>query len=241
MNAPTSLHEKAFHFAVQSAYQSLRSGQKRAARRWAEQAAGIDANREEPWLILASVASPKASIRYLDEALRVNPGSKRAREGMHWAVRRLRAQGTALPARIPRRPVIQLTVAPSDYLQRRSVILPWMAAAAFLILIIAGWFYSPALSQALAAPREAAFSIAGLVQATPTPAPTFTPTNTPTPTPTNTPTQTPTTTPTITPTQTPTNTSTNTPTQTPTNTNTPTIPAVCIDGCRSEVRGVPYP
>jgi lipoprotein-anchoring transpeptidase ErfK/SrfK len=45
---------------------------------------------EDPWLILAAVASPKASLQYIQRALKINPESARARRGMQWAMERLR-------------------------------------------------------------------------------------------------------------------------------------------------------
>jgi len=47
---------------------------------------------EEPWLILAAVGSPRASVAYLEKALRINPHSERARKGMQWAVGRLQKE-----------------------------------------------------------------------------------------------------------------------------------------------------
>lgn len=78
------------HQALLKAQRAVQNGDRRAARRWAEIAASISPQREEPWLILAALASPRASIRYLGRALEINPGSERARRGMHWAVERLR-------------------------------------------------------------------------------------------------------------------------------------------------------
>lgn len=253
MTTSPSQQEQAFHFALKSAYSALRSGQKRSARRWAEQAAALMPDREEPWLLLASVASPKASIHYLEEALRINPASERARKGMHWAVRRLRAEqppapvepeptpeataetviaeieaaGIPEPAPEPPRPVIQQMVRREDQYRKRSIFMPLVAAVLALLLLVSGWFAAPVLYQALAAPQFAAFSIANLLQ----PTPTEIPTETPLPTATETPTETPLPTDTITPlpsltplptnTPTPTETPTATPTETPIPTNTP--------------------
>jgi hypothetical protein len=66
-------------------------------------AAALCPDLEEPWLILAAVSSPRASVVYLEQALRINPKSERARMGMHWAVERLRKEtgksvSTATPA-----------------------------------------------------------------------------------------------------------------------------------------------
>ena len=51
--------------------------------------AGRDLLMLVPWLLLAAVASPQASLGYLKRALQVNPNSPRARKGMEWAMKRL--------------------------------------------------------------------------------------------------------------------------------------------------------
>jgi lipoprotein-anchoring transpeptidase ErfK/SrfK len=76
--------------ALLNAKRALQLGDRQAARRWAESAASICPELEEPWLIQAAVASPRASVAYLERALQINPHSVRARKGMHWAVERLR-------------------------------------------------------------------------------------------------------------------------------------------------------
>jgi len=75
--------------ALQNAREALRSGDRSAARRWAEQAAKLAPQLEDPWLILAAVASPKASIAFIERALQISPDSPRARKGMQWALKRL--------------------------------------------------------------------------------------------------------------------------------------------------------
>jgi len=78
--------------ALLNAQRAGQRGDRQAARRWAEKAVALCPDLEEPWLILAAVASPRASIAYLERALRINPHSERARKGMHWAVGRLRKE-----------------------------------------------------------------------------------------------------------------------------------------------------
>ena len=75
--------------AIQNARDALRSGDRSSARRWAEQAAKLAPQLEDPWLILASVASPHASVSFIERALQINPNSPRARKGMEWALKRL--------------------------------------------------------------------------------------------------------------------------------------------------------
>jgi lipoprotein-anchoring transpeptidase ErfK/SrfK len=75
--------------ALKNAREALRSGDRSAARRWAEQAAKFAPQLEDPWLILAAVANPKASVAFIERALQINPDSPRARKGMQWALKRL--------------------------------------------------------------------------------------------------------------------------------------------------------
>ena len=78
------------HLAVEHARDALRENRRSDARQWAEQAARLAPNTEDPWLILAAVASPKSSLEYIQKALKINPNSARARKGMEWAMQRLR-------------------------------------------------------------------------------------------------------------------------------------------------------
>lgn len=80
--------------ALLNARRAVQQGDRQAARRWAEIAAAVCPDLEEPWLILAAVGSPRASVAYLERALRINPQSERARQGMHWAAGRLRKETT---------------------------------------------------------------------------------------------------------------------------------------------------
>lgn len=75
--------------AVEGARQALRDGRRTEARQLAERAAELAPQMEDPWLILAAVASPRASVEYIRQALQINPNSPRARRGMEWARARL--------------------------------------------------------------------------------------------------------------------------------------------------------
>jgi lipoprotein-anchoring transpeptidase ErfK/SrfK len=77
--------------SVEKAREALRNGNRTEARQWAEHAASLAPEMEDPWLILAAVASPRASVEYVERALRINPNSERARRGMDWARQRLQA------------------------------------------------------------------------------------------------------------------------------------------------------
>ena len=74
--------------SLKQAYDALERGDKHAARYWAQVTAAKVPGMEDPWLILAAVASPKASLAYLERALAINPNSQRARDGLKWAYER---------------------------------------------------------------------------------------------------------------------------------------------------------
>jgi lipoprotein-anchoring transpeptidase ErfK/SrfK len=193
------------HHALHQAQLALKKGDRRAARRWAEQAAALSPHLEEPWLLLAAIASPRASVAYLKHALEINPQSQRARKGIHWAVQRWR---TSPPPARPRRQIVAGRISPQQLTQKRPAVLPW---AMLVFLIVAGllvWFGTPTFSMAISEPKPIAQMEVQKSTLTPTPTVTFTasPTPTLTPTPTDTPTPTPTFTPTDTPTPLPTDT-----------------------------------
>jgi lipoprotein-anchoring transpeptidase ErfK/SrfK len=87
-----------FRKILLNAHQALQRGERHAARRWAERAVELVPDSEDAWLILAAVASPRASINYLQKALEINPNSQRAQRGMQWALERLGRQPSGTPA-----------------------------------------------------------------------------------------------------------------------------------------------
>ena len=87
--------------SVEKAREALRNGNRTEARQWAEHAASLAPQMEDPWLILAAVASPSASVDYIRTALKINPNSRRARKGMEWAMQRLRDNPEPPPLRLP--------------------------------------------------------------------------------------------------------------------------------------------
>ncbi|HSQ16159.1 MAG TPA: L,D-transpeptidase [Anaerolineales bacterium] len=202
--------------ALQKAHQAFRLGDHLATRYWAQQAARLAPEQEEPWLWLAYVATPRASVDYIQHALSINPKSQRARQAMHWAVKRLRAtQAISELRRAPTRPLrpsIPVSSSPTRPLPRPAPasrkVLPWLLPALVILLAIAAWLGYPWLvsvsARAFGAPASR-FVVAQVDKATYTPSPTLTPTATftPTATPTVTPTPTPTDTPTPQPTDTP--------------------------------------
>jgi lipoprotein-anchoring transpeptidase ErfK/SrfK len=82
--------------AVMHARDALRHGDLTQARQWAERAADLAPQSEDPWLILAAVASPRESMNFIRKALQANPQSPRARKGMEWALARLRGTPEAV-------------------------------------------------------------------------------------------------------------------------------------------------
>jgi lipoprotein-anchoring transpeptidase ErfK/SrfK len=75
--------------ALSYAREALKNGAIKEARQWAERSAELAPQSEDPWLILAAVASPRESVEYIRKALEVSPDSPRAKKGMEWALQRL--------------------------------------------------------------------------------------------------------------------------------------------------------
>jgi LysM repeat protein len=69
---------------IEAAMHAMKVGDRRTARRYAEQAAALAPQAEQPWLLLAYLASPKAAQYYLDRALQVNPTSSRVLAAQEW-------------------------------------------------------------------------------------------------------------------------------------------------------------
>jgi ATP-binding cassette subfamily B multidrug efflux pump len=74
---------------IQQAYRALQMNRKAEARQIAEETVRLYPQYEASYLILAALATPRESLEYLIKALQVNPSSKRAREGLTWALNRL--------------------------------------------------------------------------------------------------------------------------------------------------------
>jgi lipoprotein-anchoring transpeptidase ErfK/SrfK len=190
-----------FDMALHKAWEALRQNRPREARRWAEQAARLDSQREEPWLVLAALAAPRASLAYVDKALQINPHSQAARKGRHWAIQRLRKENpNTIPETIPVLPRLSTAA----ITRNKPAYLPLLAIALLLVLGIILWFGSPYFLVSTQG-AGAGFPAAALALVKPS----LTPTATDTPTATLTPTQTAS--PTITPTETPTALHTETP------------------------------
>jgi lipoprotein-anchoring transpeptidase ErfK/SrfK len=140
--------------AIQNAREALRDGNRGAARRWAEQAAKLAPQLEDPWLILASVASPRASVAFIEKALQINPESPRAHKGMQWALKRLQevpSEGKKLDETTKQVKAAKRSVPPKK--ARRGMVYPiLLLALGCMVLLVAAWTAStsPALASILA-------------------------------------------------------------------------------------------
>jgi lipoprotein-anchoring transpeptidase ErfK/SrfK len=183
--------------AIEQAREALRRGDRAAALKWGQEAARLAPESEDPWLILAAVASPQVSVNYIKRALELNPDSARARRGMQWAMQRLQAvpaPTSALPAQTP------VPAQPKQPAGKKSsrFLLPGLllALGCMVVIFAAGTALSrPALAairslgetrETVPAPRPQSWAQAELPKPTytatafiPTEAPTWTPTSEP--------------------------------------------------------------
>lgn len=187
------------------AKEAFAAGRRNDARRLARKAAHLAPEKEEPWLLLAALATPRGSIAYLREALAINPRSSRAIKGLRWAEQRAKAQRNSQNQHLPRGAAITMPRIGSTALMALMLL-----TTAFALFV---WLRPPSVDEGVRFVGAAAAKELGSLfgTATNSPTPSATPTSTSTPTPTPTPTNTPTQTPSFTPTNTP------TPTATPTN------------------------
>jgi lipoprotein-anchoring transpeptidase ErfK/SrfK len=78
--------------AILNARKAFRDGDKHSVRRWAVKAASLNPEAEEPWLLLAAIAQPRASVAYLEQALKINPNNQRAVQALIWARQQVNSQ-----------------------------------------------------------------------------------------------------------------------------------------------------
>jgi lipoprotein-anchoring transpeptidase ErfK/SrfK len=206
--------------ALSKARDHLRTKNIPEALHWAKLLIDIAPDQEEGWLILAACSQPEDSVRYLIKALEINPGSQRARQGMDWAIKRLRKLKQEKQS-----PVINPLIEQAKIRQptkTRSGNTLWIKVAGLIVLftliIFGTWFVFPSIKTVFARQPVSQRPVGVIQKLTITPTATATATSTATPTATATATATPTNTPTSTPT------STSTPTFTPTFTPRPTMP-----------------
>lgn len=234
MNLPA---DPEFQSALSNAWSALKHKDFAGARYWAQTAARLSPESEDPWLILAAISSPDASVAYLEHALELNPQNPHAQEGLHWAKERAQKASAekqetgASVAPAPTSPASPkhsptwfsspaITTSPAASVPASSVkpATPARKRGSWALLVVLIMLAAAAVLAWFAVPRlvAAARSSAAPIQANQLGKPTLTPTNTPTLTPTLTPTPTPTFTPTPTATNTPT--ATKKPTKKPTRT-----------------------
>jgi hypothetical protein len=200
---------------LKQAYEALQRGDKQAARHLAQVAARMAPQMEAPWLILAAVARPRASIAYLERALMINPHSERARKGLEWVHRQLNTQVLPLMRKggisgyQAEQPVLSKTAAPKEKSSRQvpsrarsNRRFPRLFLLGLLVLcVLAAWVFWPGTNySASAAMRNLPATLqdnpllswmqANLAKPTSTPLPTATFTQTVPPSPTSSPTAT---------------------------------------------------
>lgn len=192
---------------LKNAKAALKAGNKLEARSWARKAVALLPENEEAWLIMAALASPRASLEYINKALEINPNSQRALNGKKWALARQQEkppQDTRVSAsKANIEPTPTLIPVSNDMLASESEIKKpfnwrWVTTPALVMLLVV----SVALSIQYLLPEQLNASqidqFAGEAAKetyTPSPTATYTPTSTPTPTFTLTPTSTSTATP----------------------------------------------
>lgn len=185
--------------AIANANQAIQAGDDQLALQWAGHAASLAPDQEEPWLLLASLSKPRASLEYARRALAINPGSERAQREFALAVERARAQEAQPPKPVAKYHLPGATAG----IRRKWFTFPLLAALLLFAVAMVVWGPVPEVSAMINLPTatEVVVAAARANPLTPTPTPTFTLTPTPTSTPTSTPTRTPR--PTRTPTNTP--------------------------------------
>jgi len=153
--------------ALSYARQALKNGELAEARVWAERAAKLAPQSEDPWLVLAAVGSPRESVEYLRKALELNPTSPRAIKGMGWAAKRLEQtpEAEVSPQRQEQSKVTNeaLTQSPEKNVseknpKKRNLLLPiLLIATGCAVLLFAAWsaVNSPVMASILnmAAPK----------------------------------------------------------------------------------------
>ncbi len=174
---------------LKRASKALRSGDKQMARKWAAKAASIDNNDEKPWILLGMLGTPQASLEYFLHALKINPESKRAQQGMRWAIRRGLSRGVINEETAHK----FLTMAESTHSAPGRIQTAFKFASVATFLVITGlgvwiWWGLPGIAQAAIEPETASAILPNELGDIMEPIPTEMPsaTSTPIPSPTNT-------------------------------------------------------
>ncbi len=196
--------EDSYTQAIRKAKHALNLGERGEARRWAQIAARLSPDRDEPWLILASVSSPEASVEYLKRAQSINPHSEKVKAGMAWAQTRLREkQASTKPS--PKN-LVDPQINKQSFIQFQSSPILWGILLVIVMFIGSFWGWNTQFipKRDLTPPKSIPISENQFDKETRTPTSTPTATETPLPTSTPLPTETPIPSPTPPPTATPT-------------------------------------
>jgi len=105
---------------VGEARTAIQRGDPDHAYQLAQNAAGLIANREDAWLILAALVEPDKSLDYIHKALEANPESSRARRGLEWARKRLEVS-SRLESVQPVQPAIKLHDVDQEQIRESSM------------------------------------------------------------------------------------------------------------------------
>jgi len=229
--------------AIKNAFKAVRTGNRKEAIRWTNLAVAQNPKEEDPWLLMAYLASPDQSIEYLQHVLKLNPLSKRAKKGMVWALNRLNQDESKKTRKFPESELLEITQKmaaraasrqPKNiskikqdkstglFPQEQKIIGGFFVFLSIIFISFMVWLTSPDIVQGSFQNSNNSHEPALVLKASQTSTNTATPINTPTNTATATPTDTPTNT--ATPTSTPTFTPTFTSTPAPTNTARPKPP-----------------
>jgi lipoprotein-anchoring transpeptidase ErfK/SrfK len=195
-------------YVINNAINALKKGDRLNARRLARQAATLAPELEYAWLILAETSSLKASIAYLENAVRINPDRLSSQKQLHQAQEKVGVQNSrpASPISVQQ----DVPVLPSRPVSKsRSPLLGIFTGLFVISLVFWGWWGRPVawLSSVSQGANPAKMSVpqtwagADILKPTRTPTVTPIPTFTPLPTATATPFPTVTVQPTLVPTQ----------------------------------------
>jgi lipoprotein-anchoring transpeptidase ErfK/SrfK len=88
-----SKSRKELRYLLKKASNAVRRGDKQTARNWASKAASLDQTDEKAWILMGMLGSPRASLEYFLNAIKINSENKRALQGMRWAIRRGLSRG----------------------------------------------------------------------------------------------------------------------------------------------------
>jgi len=172
---------------IRGAKDALKHNNRLVARNLAREAYKLDSRNLDALLILGGLSNPHESVEFLKKALELCPTDPRAREGMHWAIQRLRKsrEGRALSNTQPVsiRDQVKLQPYPKSFMQikRHPVWIYPILVGLIVVSVLIGTGFLP--SEFVEA-REihSIAQVFDIFKPTQTPTSTSTPTLTPTPT-----------------------------------------------------------